>query len=467
MSLALALFIVLSSFSFARECDETELFEQKAKAEIAKNDFQTRSIYRDVQTEIEEYEQAINVCDQMRSEMALSPSTRQFWLHTGKGAEVNTKLKDIYFTAHFRDVKRDVDDFRNLLTKNLPGDLVKNKSEIEKKLKESLDIGKKSQSNVEKNCGFKDLNKKFGPIRHQGDTEWCFAVAAADLLSFKTGKQFSDLHVAVKYYNEYESDVKDSPPYKSNYVQDPNYPNRNWTEEVQPTYSLNRGWAYNALNKALSEGLCLQKDVGVPGNDTFSLKEIERLNYFMKEVKSLKCQDHDAFLTNPSNTLVLKRFFPEKNLSDLLGIFRASEKSSLFENLIEKSCNAQKLPKFEIHQYSVKDYSLARDNLERIEIAKRIDDGLDNDNPSLINFSSEVFRYNEILHRPMNHSSNIVGRRFNMEKNRCEYLVRNTYGTNCEYYNKDYECMGGQVWIPREVMAASTTHVINLNLKTF
>ena len=60
------------------------------------------------------------------------------------------------------------------------------------------------------------------------------------------------------------------------------------------------------------------------------------------------------------------------------------------------------------------------------------------------------------------HSSVIVGRRFNDKTGTCQFLIRNSWGTGCGYYDDSYECDQGNVWIPEDKIAevgSSTTYL--------
>ena len=47
------------------------------------------------------------------------------------------------------------------------------------------------------------------------------------------------------------------------------------------------------------------------------------------------------------------------------------------------------------------------------------------------------------------HASVIIGTARD-KFNRCTYVVRNSWGTGCGYYDKDYECRDGNIYIPKE-----------------
>ncbi|MBF0299239.1 MAG: hypothetical protein HQK51_10995 [Oligoflexia bacterium] len=55
------------------------------------------------------------------------------------------------------------------------------------------------------------------------------------------------------------------------------------------------------------------------------------------------------------------------------------------------------------------------------------------------------------------HAVMIIGTRFNPQKDQCEYLVRNSWGTSCNPISKEYECLphNGSFWIPARIFLNS------------
>lgn len=49
-----------------------------------------------------------------------------------------------------------------------------------------------------------------------------------------------------------------------------------------------------------------------------------------------------------------------------------------------------------------------------------------------------------------NHASLVIGTRNNGGK--CEFLIRNTWGTGCGNYSKDFKCENGNIWLPEDVL---------------
>lgn len=67
-------------------------------------------------------------------------------------------------------------------------------------------------STQESECSPIDLRAKVGPIRDQGNIGWCYANAAADLLSYEYkdqlgGKQASAMYVALNYTDTFMADI--------------------------------------------------------------------------------------------------------------------------------------------------------------------------------------------------------------------------------------------------------------------
>jgi hypothetical protein len=64
------------------------------------------------------------------------------------------------------------------------------------------------------------------------------------------------------------------------------------------------------------------------------------------------------------------------------------------------------------------------------------------------------------------HVSTVLGRRYDKRKQECQYLVRDSFGSNCEQYrlgDNVRECHEGYLWIPENVfmdMIASISYVV-------
>jgi len=62
------------------------------------------------------------------------------------------------------------------------------------------------------------------------------------------------------------------------------------------------------------------------------------------------------------------------------------------------------------------------------------------------------------------HASVLVGTALN-KKGECSYVIRNSWGTNCSYYDSSYDCMDGNVYIPKEKLADQILGIHEIVLK--
>ena len=62
------------------------------------------------------------------------------------------------------------------------------------------------------------------------------------------------------------------------------------------------------------------------------------------------------------------------------------------------------------------------------------------------------------------HGSIIIGRKRNPKSKKCEYLVRNSWGTSCNSY-PDLECESGNIWVPETNLFRNSSDVYRLEKK--
>lgn len=60
----------------------------------------------------------------------------------------------------------------------------------------------------------------------------------------------------------------------------------------------------------------------------------------------------------------------------------------------------------------------------------------------------------------LGHASLVIGRR--RYQGKCQFLIRNTWGTACQKYSKDWDCDHGNVWLDSDEVAANVVYVSTL-----
>ena len=114
-------------------------------------------------------------------------------------------------------------------------------------------------------------------------------------------------------------------------------------------------------------------------------------------------------------------------------------------------------------QFKIKNYSTNfNSNLAIRYINRELDLGLKSAYPIGISYCSKLLGKGFDYKTPQdgavncgNHASLVVGRRRNSITNRCEYLIRNSWGKSCYGYSKDWTCEKerGTVWVDSEKLS--------------
>jgi hypothetical protein len=95
-----------------------------------------------------------------------------------------------------------------------------------------------------------------------------------------------------------------------------------------------------------------------------------------------------------------------------------------------------------------------------------LDQTLSAGRPLAINYNVNAILSEGSPRYPSMHSSTIVGRRMNAQTGKCEYLVRNSWGEECEVEGRPryrYECEQGNIWVPRDTVMNMHTEFISLD----
>ncbi|MBC7713890.1 MAG: hypothetical protein H7177_11155 [Rhizobacter sp.] len=241
-------------------------------------------------------------------------------------------------------------------------------------------------------------------VRNQDSVGWCYAYAASDLLSFKLKKKIS----AVSLYNsgqEIENDIRERTSSNGGDIED----------------SIE-----NYINK--KGGLCLEADL--PSND-FKFCTNKRYN---------------DFLNNLLTVVREKRLDQELNINQCFGNDLNAAFPGINTNLIKNHINrfgTRKLVEF-LYDQQCKKLSFLGIKLNVVTMSasryqtdvlmKTLDDQITKGEMAGIGYD-----YNKLNGEsgPGGHGSLVVGRRTNPESGACEYLVRNSWGKDCEQKEGD------------------------------
>lgn len=314
------------------------------------------------------------------------------------------------------------------------------------------------------NCTNKDQRKKLNiPIRDQSSIGWCYAYAAADLVSFKSGKNISALDLAVTFnrmenYEAVRNTVSRSinfallPGDRKNNIDWALKNLRNTFKNVESNSVRDGGQVDEAIKRAQMNGFCLESDQPSDAIENGSLGDalnvintlIDDSNAFRSvTVGNREMSDIAAVSICENYGSLIGEMFPNTTVSDISDIFIAQFSEGALVQLRNLRCQNRVQIDGEIKEITGNkmdeiDQVLSSDNIVSVDYYIKALDLIGND------------RQNSGLH-----ASTIVGRKWNEQTNKCEYLIRNSWGESCAYYKNPEKCEDGYIWVDRDKIMAN------------
>lgn len=325
---------------------------------------------------------------------------------------------------------------------------------------------------AEESCSTKDFRSQLGPIRNQGDKSWCFAFAAADLVSQKTKKRVSAADLALTYLNsdadrlkqlqsnEIKEFLKEHPDYfsllaKARKDKDSIGDLRNKFIASDKGLIDTGGSTSDTVFLANLKGLCLEKDF--PSEDESVQNDLKKTAaaHFKLENKKKAC----IGTPQTDNTSAIEDLVSHAIISNYEKKVDLQCKREPHAPLIPVSKGMASMPEFK------KKYEhdpVARKKFQD-ELFKTMNTALDQDKAVGIGYSlySVARAEQDETDKHGDHASSIVGRK--MINGKCHYLLRNTQGPACDY-NAELKprCSQGHVWVTEAELSDSLYEVIYL-----
>ena len=314
-------------------------------------------------------------------------------------------------------------------------------------------------------CTNVDLRSEMGPIRDQGDKGWCYANAAADLLSFKHrnelhGQQVSAAYTALTYLRSTYGSIGDGGYVSAAVLASEEYGlcPRTLEDKVE-----HQGLTKLTLKQRLDalKNFKIDWDEAVKGDEAANKRFDARYAQYIKS-KSIVAQiPRDSLFTILDNSTP-RTFINEFAKNICKGQVRIlSDKpqvvfdSKLMSNPIDISVPGwlTGLPnstKVHIGPIAWNPLSANKD------FVANIDGQLSKNNIVAIDYFADFLSTDFLKHphtaRGGMHASVIVGRRWNDSAKSCDYLIRNSWGSGCWSYTDRQNCEGGNIWVPEDVL---------------
>ncbi len=236
-------------------------------------------------------------------------------------------------------------------------------------------------------------------VRNQDSVGWCYAYTAADLMSLKLNKKIS----AVSLYNSGQDIANDIKDRNSEFGGD--------IENSLESYITKKG------------GLCLEEDL--PSSD-FKFCTSIRYNEFLQNLLNTVRENRfeDELRNNKCFGSDLQAAFPGANISYIKGHIGRFGQRKLFEAIYDQQC-----AKLSFKGIKVNAVTVATTRVNADVVMNALSEQLSKNEAAGIGYNYNSLNGEEGMG---GHGSLVVGRRKNPETGACEYLVRNSWGKNCE-----------------------------------
>lgn len=368
-------------------------------------------------------------CD--RTPKLLNEKDADDYRQIGLEAEADYLIEVARAAAFYRDPEIEINNYLKYVEKH---NLKYNKVKNEDLVKILIEMKNEKDFTRPEDCGSVNLKEQFPPVRNQDSVGWCYAFAAADMLGYKTGYPVSAIDIAVNFSPQQISHEKRS------------------LLQGELHEDIEGGLSTEALDAITAKGIC--KESTSP-SEYFS--ENKDIGDFIKSVENPfdNIYSQSSFLyAVKKEPLCLAKEAP--SLKEISKVLSYSQPNNIMYNLNNQRCAGKRI------NINNEDYKFSTVKDRRSKMIQSLDDQLDKKQPSLISYESGFFKNSRA---PASHASLVIGRRFNKNNLKCEYLIRNSWGTSCKNYEKRYSdpenCTEGNIWVAQEVMYD------NINRTTF
>jgi len=406
--------MVGASQAIASPCSTSESQNAIQRAKKERDFILANFKENDVSSAVERFQSALNKCEIPLSSFGIGSGALDYWKTQGYEAVYNKAKERLEYLSQFKSDAQAAEDVRTYSKK-----LGYSPQETQKYLDKLVTSGAANLNKEKKDCSPSvDLRgPRLGVVRDQDSIAWCYAVVAADMLSYKLGKKISAADIAVAN-------------------------NDTWKNAILKKFgkseaSIELGVAESAISRTKDKGWCLEEKMSSEGDSNWNLKSL------IVQIEELK-RKLPSGLSGNSDCRSALRLFGGLNLKELSDVLAKSSQSSLIPALADKACQ----PRLKDDSISVTSDSIFFSE-DKSPLFKMVNDQLNKKNVTGIDYEAAVLYDHDYTKVIGLHSGIIVGRRYNSQTNECEYLIRNSYGRGCSSYDSSYQCDEGNIWIPK------------------
>lgn len=294
-------------------------------------------------------------------------------------------------------------------------------------------------------CSKVDLRPQFGPVTNQDGTGWCYAYAAADLVSFKLKKPVSPVDIALqnhRYLDKSNQTAIDKAQLRGVNLGSGGFPDLSiLTTQLE------------------AKGFCPDDKINVNDLKDYELNDkLVLYNNLVRDMKS-KSKFNNSDCEQMENLLGL---FPGLSLNDVEDIARNESTANAASSLAQKACQPRIVPQGYLMPKNVRNKDSKKNTAKPLTRAQfnQIHRHLSppKSAPAAITIRMEHFYdFGNGNSKHAIHAMTLVGRQRNPRTGKCEYIVRNSWGPECSAsYKPSVRCESGVLFIPEEELRKAT-----------
>lgn len=289
-------------------------------------------------------------------------------------------------------------------------------------------------------CETVDLRDQLGPILNQDGAGLCYAYTTADIVSFKLGKRVSPVDIALQYVKR-----RDELMYRKGlnalYL---NEINNDRQDDI-----AHGGFVRYALNYSQDAGYC--DDSKINSNDFRTNRELFRGLVNLNQLSLQQYSLSNANSATCSKFAQIQNIFPGVTIADIQTTANQSNLMNVGAKLANEACEPRFKPTTPMRFKNLSNPG-ARDEILTSSQFNEIDRALSKNQPVSISLKMDKlysFGRSSVSSQPR-HAITLAGRRMNMATGKCEYILKNSWGPECDRYYK-IRCEGGYVFVPEDI----------------
>ena len=309
-------------------------------------------------------------------------------------------------------------------------------------------------------CETRDYREEMGPPRDQGETSWCFAVTATELVSQAAKQRVSAFDVTASVFGADEEGLLTHPdPNLASYIRategffdqlkmDREINSRSTDPMKALDFFINTGGQLEAaVMMTNAKGLCLERDLPATKESDFQ-KEIGLVRRRLAQrMTRAKPPEKDAALW--VEKLIARSLTDHADRR----CKRLPREKAFVPKVSSLALGVEQLGKL------IAEGKLTPEGVAKFIFAE-VDRALDSGRIAGIDYSLHTLQAPDPDDKDKHaeHSSSIVARK--KIGGKCMYLVRNSFGSDCSDYRRKFakRCENGHVWVePRDLGASAHT----------